>query len=177
MIQDMVEENLMKLGFTRTAKAYILYRSQHAKERSRKEEILDMISGKFMEVTEKGRDSEVTKGSSGNANVGTEGPMGKMLSYGAETSKVLALEELVSKEFADAHINGDIHIHDLDFFATRTLTCCQIDLEKLFKNGFSTGHGFLREPQSIGSYAALAAIALQANQNDQHKPDRFNCAR
>ena len=164
MIQDMVEENLMKLGFTRTAKAYILYRSQHAKERSRKEEILDMISGKFMEVTEKGR-------------VDTEGPMGKMLSYGAETSKVLALEELVSKEFADAHINGDIHIHDLDFFATRTLTCCQIDLEKLFKDGFSTGHGFLREPQSIGSYAALAAIALQANQNDQHKPDRFNCAR
>lgn len=168
LIQDMVEENLMKLGFTKTAKAYIIYREQHAKERSRKEEILDVISGKFMEVTEKGRDSVVTKGSSGNANVDTEGPMGKMLSYGAETSKVLALEDIVSKEFAEAHKNGDIHIHDLDFYATRTLTCCQIDLEKLFKNGFSTGHGFLREPQSIGSYAALAAIALQANQNDQH---------
>ena len=168
MIQDMVEENLMKHGFTKTAKAYILYREQHAKERSRKEQILDLISGKFMEVTEKGKDSVVTKGSSGNANVDTEGPMGKMLSYGAETSKVLALEEIVSKEFANAHKNGDIHIHDLDFYATRTLTCCQIDLAKLFTNGFSTGHGFLRDPQSIGSYAALAAIALQANQNDQH---------
>lgn len=58
---------------------------------------------------------------------------------------------------------------DLDFLPTKTLTCCQIDLEKLFKKGFSTGHGFLREPQSIGSYASLAAIALQANQNDQHE--------
>ena len=168
MIQDMVEEKLMKLGFTKTAKAYIIYREQHAKERSKKEEILDIISGKFMEVTVKGRDSAITKGSSGNANVDTEGPMGKMLSYGAETSKVLVTEEIISKEFAEAHKNGDIHIHDLDFYPTKTLTCCQIDLEKLFAGGFSTGHGFLREPQSIGSYAALAAIALQANQNDQH---------
>lgn len=167
-VQDIVEESLMKLDFPKTAKAYILYRAEHTKERSRKEEIMDTISSKFMEVTTKGRDSVVTKGSSGNANVDTEGPMGKMLSYGAETSKVLALEDLVSKEFADAHRNGDIHIHDLDFFATKTLTCCQIDLEKLFTGGFSTGHGFLRDPQSIGSYAALAAIALQANQNDQH---------
>ena len=56
---------------------------------------------------------------------------------------------------------------DLDFYSL-TETCCQIDLEKLFKNGFNTGHGYLREPESIRSYGALTAIALQSNQNDQH---------
>lgn len=167
-VQDLVEEKLMFLGFSKTAKAYILYRAQHAKERTRNEMLLDMIRGKFLEVTTKGKDSAVTKGSSGNANVDTEGPMGKMLSYGAETSKVLALEEIVSSRFASAHRNGDIHIHDLDFYPTKTLTCCQIGLDKLFEHGFSTGHGFLRDPQSIGSYSALAAIVLQANQNEQH---------
>ena len=64
--------------------------------------------------------------------------------------------------------NGDIHIHDMDFIPMGTTTCCQIDLNKLFKNGFSTGHGFLREPNDIMSYGALAAIAIQSNQNDQH---------
>jgi len=167
-IQNLVEEKLMKLGFTQTARAYILYRAKHQEERSRKEEIMDVISGRFMEVTTKGKDSVVTKGSSGNANVDTEGAMGKMLSYGAETSKILALESIVSPKFAEAHRNGDVHIHDLDFYPTKTLTCCQIDLDKLFTGGFSTGHGFLREPNSIGSYAALAAIALQSNQNEQH---------
>ena len=68
---------------------------------------------------------------------------------------------------AKAHSEGDIHIHDLDFL-TLTTTCCQIDLVNLFKNGFSTGHGFLREPNEIASYSALACIAIQSNQNDQH---------
>ena len=167
-VQNIVEEKLMRLGFTDTARAYILYRAKHARDRSRKEEIMDMIQKSFMDVTTKGKESVVTKGASGNANVDTEGPMGKMLSYGAETSKILALEEIVSTPFSEAHRNGDIHIHDLDFYATKTLTCCQIDLARLFAGGFSTGHGFLREPNSIGSYAALAAIAIQANQNDQH---------
>ena len=134
MIQDMVEEKLMKLGFTKTAKAYIIYREQHAKERSKKEEILDIISGKFMEVTVKGRDSAITKGSSGNANVDTEGPMGKMLSYGAETSKVLVTEEIISKEFAEAHKNGDIHIHDLDMLAAY---CAGWSLKNLLHEGFN----------------------------------------
>ena len=66
-----------------------------------------------------------------------------------------------------AHRDGDIHIHDLDFL-TLTTTCCQIDLLKLFHDGFSTGHGFLREPNDIRCYAALACIAIQSNQNDQH---------
>ena len=66
-----------------------------------------------------------------------------------------------------AHKNGDFHIHDLDFL-TLTTTCCQIDIIKLFKGGFCTGHGHLREPNDIRSYSALACIAIQSNQNDQH---------
>ena len=94
--------------------------------------------------------------------------MGTMLQYGSTVSKEFAKAYLMKKKFADAHDNGDIHIHDMDFLAMGTTTCTQIDLNKLFKNGFSTGHGYLREPQDIMSYSALAAIAIQSNQNDQH---------
>ena len=93
--------------------------------------------------------------------------MGMMLKYGSEAAKQFYLNDLIKPEFATAHIKGDIHIHDLDFYAL-TMTCCQIDLIDLFKDGFSTGNGFLREPNGIRSYASLACIAIQANQNDQH---------
>lgn len=167
-IQDFVENGLMSLKKKDVARAYILYRNEHYKARLEKEKTLDFLSNKFNDITTKGKESEVTKGASGNANVDTESAMGKMLSYGAEFSKTMALDNLLSPEFAEAHKNGDIHIHDLDFYPTKTLTCCQIDLKKLFEKGFSTGHGHQREPQSIRSYAALAAIALQSNQNEQH---------
>lgn len=172
-ISDMSEAGLMNLKNKDVARAYILYRNEHYKARLEKEKTLDFLSNKFNDITTKGKESEVTKGASGNANVDTESAMGKMLSYGAEFSKTMALDNLLSPEHAAAHKNGDIHIHDLDFYPTKTLTCCQIDLEKLFKKGFSTGHGHQREPQSIRSYAALAAIVLQSNQNEQH---RHNCA-
>ena len=102
-----------------------------------------------------------------NANINGDTAMGAMLQYGANTAKEYALNYLIDPEIAKLHREGDIHIHDLDFYSL-TETCCQIDLLKLFEGGFDTGHGHLREPQSIGSYAALAAIAIQANQNDQH---------
>ena len=94
--------------------------------------------------------------------------MGTMLQYGSTVSKEFAKAYLMKPRFAEAHDNGDIHIHDLDFWPMGTTTCCQIDLKKLFKNGFSTGHGFLRPPKDIMSYTALAAIVIQSNQNDQH---------
>jgi len=103
-----------------------------------------------------------------NANIDGNSAMGTMLQYGSTVSKEFAKAYLMKKRFADAHDNGDIHIHDLDFEAMGTTTCMQIDLNKLFKNGFSTGHGHLREPKDIMSYSALAAIAIQSNQNDQH---------
>ena len=103
-----------------------------------------------------------------NANVDGDTAMGTMLQYGSTVSKEFAKSYLMKKKFADAHDSGDIHIHDLDFMPMGTTTCLQIDLNKLFKNGFSTGHGFIREPNDIMSYSALAAIAVQSNQNDQH---------
>lgn len=102
-----------------------------------------------------------------NANINGDSPMGAMLQYGANSAKEYNLEYLVRPEIAELHRSGWLHIHDLDFYAWTT-TCTQIELRKLFKNGFNTGHGHLRAPKSIGSYAALAAIAIQSNQNDQH---------
>lgn len=102
-----------------------------------------------------------------NANINGDSPMGAMLQYGANSAKEYNLEYLVRPEIAELHRSGWLHIHDLDFYAWTT-TCTQIELRKLFKDGFNTGHGHLRAPKSIGSYAALAAIAIQSNQNDQH---------
>ena len=103
-----------------------------------------------------------------NANVDGDGPMGTMLHFGSTVSREFAKAYLMDAKYARAHDEGYIHIHDLDFWAMGTTTCTQIDLNKLFKNGFSTGHGYLRTPNSIMSYAALAAIAIQSNQNEQH---------
>lgn len=102
-----------------------------------------------------------------NANIDGDTSMGTMLRVGSETFKVFNCSRLVSEPYALAHRNGDIHIHDLDFDALTT-TCCQIDIKTLFSGGFNTGHGFLREPNGIGSAGQLACIAIQSNQNDQH---------
>ena len=110
------------------------------------------------------RDSDLKRD---NANINGDTPMGAMLQQGANTAKEYYLDTMIDPEIARLHREGWIHIHDLDFYGWTT-TCCQIDLLKLFKDGFNTGHGHLREPRSIGSYAALAAIAIQSNQNDQH---------
>lgn len=110
-----------------------------------------------------------------NGNIDGDTAMGTMLKYGSEAAKELYKTCLMSPEYARAHDEGDIHIHDLDFFSWTT-TCCQIDIKKLFTNGFNTGHGYLREPNSIQCAAALACIAIQSNQNDQHKPNWLNCA-
>jgi len=103
-----------------------------------------------------------------NANIDGNTAMGMMLQYGSEVSKLFCHEHILGSEYSKRHRSGDIHIHDLDFMSMGTLTCCQIDLTQLFKGGFSTGHGFLREPNDIASYAALAAVVIQSNQNDQH---------
>ena len=103
-----------------------------------------------------------------NANVDGDGPMGTMLHFGSTVSREFAKAYLMDNKYSRSHDEGYIHIHDLDFWAMGTTTCMQIDLNKLFKHGFSTGHGYLRTPNSIASYSALAAIAIQANQNEQH---------
>lgn len=160
-IQDVVELVLMENGISQTAKAYILYRSEHAKMRERKSALMETF--KRLSFT----DASSTDIKRENANIDGNTSMGMMLKYGSEASKAFIDHYVLPEDMAKAHAEGDIHIHDKDFYLL-TETCCQIDLQKLFENGFSTGHGFLREPQSIESYAALACIALQANQNEMH---------
>lgn len=160
-IQDMVERQLMRHGFDATAKEYILYRATRTRARDSGSALMQTIS----EITSKASgDSDLKRD---NANIDGDTAMGSMLQIGAAGAKAYNESTLLRKEHAEAYRNGDIHIHDFDFYALTT-TCTQIDILKLFHGGFSTGHGFLREPQSIQSYAALAAIAIQSNQNDQH---------
>ena len=160
-IQDLVEECLIEDGFVRTSKSYILYRA----DRNRSREVNSRLMKTLNDITfSKASESDVKRE---NANIDADTAMGTMLKYGSESAKQFYEMCVLKPEHAKAHAEGDIHIHDLDFY-TLTTTCCQIDIVKLFEGGFSTGHGVLREPNSIASYGALAAIAIQANQNDQH---------
>ena len=160
-VQDMVEKKLIENGYVRTAKAYILYRA----ERSRAREMNTRLMKIFEDITFKDASESDIKRE--NANVNGDTAMGTMLKYGSEGAKMFYDMYVLNPEHAKAHREGDIHIHDLDFL-TLTTTCTQIDIVELFKGGFSTGHGVLREPQDIQSYSALACIAIQSNQNDQH---------
>ncbi len=160
-IQDMVEGVMMENGYAFVAKKYILYRA----ERSKKREMNTSLMRIFDELTFKEADMSDMKRD--NANIDGDTAMGVMLKYGSEGAKDYYEKFILTTQQAKAHTDGDIHIHDFDFY-TLTTTCCQIDIKKLFAGGFSTGHGFLREPNSIQSYAALACIAIQSNQNDQH---------
>ncbi len=160
-VQDAVEKVLVESGHAKTAKAYILYRA----DRTRVREMNTSLMKIYEDLTFKAaRDCDIKRE---NANIDGDTAMGTMLKYGSEGAKQFNEMYVLAPEHSKAHRDGDIHIHDLDFL-TLTTTCCQIDLIKLFKNGFSTGHGFLREPNEISSYSALACIAIQSNQNDQH---------
>ena len=160
-VQDIVIQCLKEAGYKDIADEYSAYRESRSRVREAKTRLMrDMTDLTFV----KSRHSDDQRE---NANVDADAPMGTMLKYGSTASKRWCLTNLISKQFADDHISGKIHIHDLDFYALTT-TCTQISLKKLFEGGFFTGHGYLREPNSIGSYAALACIAIQANQNDQH---------
>ena len=160
-VQDVVEQRLIAADFAKTAKAYILYRAEHAKIRQAEGDLMDI----YRQLTF--RDAKDVDLKRENANIDADTAMGTMLKYGSEGSKYFVNNYILPKDIAAAHVGGDIHIHDEDFYML-TETCCQIDLLKLFRGGFCTGHGTLREPQDISSYAALACIAIQANQNEMH---------
>ena len=161
-IQDTVEKVLMKSGHARTAKEYILYRA----ERNRIREMNTRLMRVYENITfTASKDSDIKRE---NANVNGDTAMGTMLKYGSEGSKQFCEMFILDPKHAKAHREGDIQIHDLDFYSLFTTTCCQIDIDSLFTGGFNTGHGYLREPSNIASYSALACIAIQSNQNDQH---------
>ena len=160
-VQDLVEYTLIELGFAATAKAYILYRADHARRRD--------VQGALMRIYDALTFSpaHAVDMKRENANVNGDSSMGTMLKYGSEGAKYFCNHHVLPADIAAAHVSGDIHIHDEDFYLL-TETCCQIDPLKLFANGFSTGHGHLRPPKNIISRAALACIIIQANQNEMH---------
>ena len=160
-IQDTVERQLMNHGFNAAAKAYILYRATRTRAREANTVLMKTID----EITN--IDARISDMKRDNANIDGNTAMGSMLQIGSAGAKAYNEMYLLRPEHAKAYRDGDIHIHDFDFYSLTT-TCCQIDIQKLFHGGFSTGHGYLREPNGIQSYAALAAIAIQSNQNDQH---------
>lgn len=161
-VQDAVEKVLIEKGYASTSQKYIAYRLERSRVRNSKTRLMKTIG----EITfSDAKNADVKRE---NANIDGNTAMGTMLQYGSAVSKEFCKTNMMNPMHALAHDSGDVHIHDMDFLNMGTLTCCQIDILKLFKNGFSTGHGFLREPNDIMSYSALAAIAIQSNQNDQH---------
>lgn len=167
-IQDLIEEALNKKGYEDVYKHFSEYRERRNQSRYLFSE--EKKLHKFLKTIEglglKSSNEDDNKRE--NANVDGDTAMGTMLQYGSTVSKEFAKTYLMKPKFSEAHESGAIHIHDMDFLPMGTTTCMQIELDRLFKNGFSTGHGHLREPQDIMSYSALAAIAVQSNQNDQH---------
>lgn len=160
-IQDAVEAVLIENGLVRTAKEFILYRAERTRIRESNTRLMKMMDSLTFKDA---KDNDVKRE---NANIDGDTAMGTMLKYGSESAKMFYELCVLNPKHSEMHKNGDIHIHDLDFL-TLTTTCCQIDLDKLFRGGFCTGHGFLREPNHISSYSSLACIAIQSNQNDQH---------
>ena len=166
-IQDTVEKSLMEHGFFDVAKQYIVYRQRHAQRRQAQKNLMKTYRDIFFS------DAVNVDLKRDNANINTDASMGIMLKLGAEGAKHFVDNYVLPEEFAIADKENFIHIHDKDF-SLITLNCCQIDLLKLFRGGFSTGHGFLREPNSIRSYASLACIAIQSNQNDMFGGQSIN---
>src|SRR5690554_1012548 len=160
-IQDIVEEVLINNQMADVAKSYILYRKERCRIRHQQTRLMQT----FRDITfSRSEESDLKRE---NANINSDTPMGAMLKYGSEGAKEFNKTFVLNPKHTKAHEEGEIHIHDLDFL-TMTMTCCQIDLTELFAGGFQTGHGSVREPQDIKTYAALACIAIQSNQNDQH---------
>ena len=166
-IQDIVEDKLIDFRFKEMAKAYINYRYKHKIRRDLTADLMATYNDILFV------DAESSDLKRDNANVNTNAPMGIMLKLGSEGAKFFANNYAVDQKFMSAHQEKFIHAHDLDF-SLITLNCCQIDLLKVFNGGFSTGHGYIREPNSIRSAAALACIVIQANQNDMFGGQSIN---
>ena len=158
-IQDLVEKELMASN-PYVAKKYIIYREWRTIERDKKTHMKQVMDG--IVAIEK-NDVNLS-----NANMSAHTPAGQMMTFASEVTKDYANKYLLGVKYARAHRNGDIHIHDLDYYPTKTTTCIQYDLEDLFERGFRTKNGSIRTPQSIQSYATLATIIFQTNQNEQH---------
>ncbi len=165
-IQNIIERDLQALNYNDVFVSFSEYRERRRLSRenfmAKQHKLVRAIEQLSL------KDASDADAKRENANIDGDTAMGTMLQFGSTVSREFTKSYLMEDRFSAAHDDGSIHVHDMDFYPMGTTTCTQIDLNNLFKNGFSTGHGFLREPNDITSYAALAAIAIQANQNDQH---------
>lgn len=160
-VQNVVEQMLMAHKFGKTAKEFILYRQERTRVRETKNELNKVIK----EIAAADLNSSNLLRDNGNVNGATVAT--SYAKAGGEAWKRYNLINLIKREYADAHKSGDIHIHDLDYYAL-TMNCLFIPLAKLLERGFDTGNGYIRSPNSIGSAAALGSIIIQSNQNQMY---------
>ncbi len=157
-IQDCVEIELMKSSRKDVAKRYIAYRDQRSIARQAKTR--DM----FLEIIE-AKNNDITRE---NANMNTDSPAGMMMKFASETTKPFVDDYLLSAEVKAAVRNNYIHIHDKDYYPTKSLTCVQHPLDKILKNGFVAGHGESRPAKRIETASVIACISLETAQNEMH---------
>ena len=157
-IQDTIEYCLMRHGWFDTAKAFILYRDKHATMR-------ETETRKLFESIVNVEKNDVTRD---NANMNADTPAGMMMKFSAETTKPFVDKYILSDEVKEAVDNNYIHIHDKDYYLTKSFTCLQHPLDRIFESGFKIGHGEARAPKRIETATMLAVISLESIQNECH---------
>ena len=157
-IQDRVEVELMKSPRKEVAKRYIAYRDQRniARRAKTRDMFLEIIEAKSNDITRE------------NANMNTDSPAGMMMKFASETTKPFVDDYLLSHEARDAVRNGYLHIHDKDYYPTKSLTCVQHPLDRILKYGFTAGHGESRPAKRIETASIIGCISLETAQNEMH---------
>ena len=157
-IQNMVELELMKSSRKDVAKAYIAYRNQRsiARKAKTRDIFLEIINVKNNDVTRE------------NANMNADTPAGMMMKFSSETTKPFVDDYLLSEESREAVKHNYLHIHDKDYYPTKSLTCCQHPLDNILERGFCAGHGSSRAAKRIETASVLACISLETAQNEMH---------
>lgn len=157
-IQDRVELELMNSPRKEVAKRYIAYRDQRsiARRAKTREMFLEIIEAKNNDITRE------------NANMNTDSPAGMMMKFASETTKPFVDDYLLSPEAREAVNCGYIHIHDKDYYPTKSLTCVQHPLDRILKNGFIAGHGESRPAKRIETASIIGCISLETAQNEMH---------
>ena len=157
-IQDLVEMELMKSSRKDVAQKYIAYRNQRsiARKAKTREVFLDIVNIKNNDVTRE------------NANMNADTPAGMMMKFASETTKPFVDDYLLSEESRNAVEHNYLHIHDKDYYPTKSLTCVQHPLDNILQNGFTAGHGASRAAKRIETASVLACISLECAQNEMH---------
>ena len=157
-IQNAVEIELMKSKRKDVAKAYIAYRNQRsiARKAKTRDMFLEIINVKSNDITRE------------NANMNADTPAGMMMKFASETTKPFVDDYLLSEESREAVKNNYLHIHDKDYYPTKSLTCCQHPLDNILNHGFTAGHGSSRPAKRIETASVLACISLETAQNEMH---------